>query len=792
MPVKTRSFLPLFSACLFYVPTLAVAEETPSSLPCLTNLPKESAQCGSANTTGVTSDSPYRSVDWYPYPAGTAGICAGRYVDPTEWEKAESGDQALDQPVIINAEEGFSDLGDAAVLKGSVDIMQGNRRLQSEMATFNQVTGDITLEGGATYREPGLLLKGQSAHANTQTLVTTLNGAQYVMHERQIRGDVETITRESDNKIRIIEGTYTQCPPGDESWKLSAGEIVLDQETGFGLAKHASLKVGNVPILYLPYFYFPIDDRRVSGFLYPSLRYSSDDGSEINTPYYFNIAPHMDDTLSPSYIEKRGILLENEFRYLTEHTHNTLTTAFLASDNDYDDQNRWLFSFVQPARWSENITSEINYIHVSDDDYMDDLSTMADYDGDSHLGRKALLTYNEELWSANALIQGYQTVDDDVERPYQRLPQLTFQGDTSEKGRLINYAGTAQLTHFYRNNNDLTGIEAVNGTRLHVEPEVYLNYSKPWFYVRPSLKLWASQYSLSETDGTIEENPSTFVPIASLDTGLILERPTHFGENEYRQTLEPRLFALYVPYESQRDIPDFDTKEYNFNYDALFRTNRFSGYDHIGDTQQLSLGLTTRLFDPMGRETLSASVGQAYYYADRKVTLDDDESDFDTSSSSDIATQVVWRANKRVDLSFDANFDHSAFKNTEHNLSVRYRADDSRLLNLSYRSADDKREQSTVSYLWPINERWSSLGVWQRNWLEQDDVDVAFGLEYESCCWKTRVVARHWLKDNDEKDSALYVQFVLKGLGSLGSDGGSNFMEKITGFKQRDENDDTF
>ena len=785
MPLQKSPFFLFIS--LILAPGAYADTETPR--PCLTNLPKQEA-CGASSGADNRPASQYSQLDWFPYAPGTApGICSGRYIEPASISSDEDTD-ILDQPIIINAEQGSSSLGQGTKLEGSVDIAQGNRRLQSESATYDQVTGQLELNGGASYREPGLLLRGETAVANTNTLETTLTGAQYVMHERQIRGDVERITRRQDESILIEKGSYTVCPPGDEAWKLQASEIILDKSSGFGLAKHAALRVADVPILYLPYFYFPIDDQRHTGFLYPSISMSNDDGASISTPYYLNLSPQMDDTIVPHYIEKRGFLLENEFRYMNQYTHNTLTTAFLPNDN-LEDRDRWLFSFVQPGRWTDKLTSEINYIHVSDNDYLDDLSTLADIDGDSHLSRIGRVTYTEELWQADFLLQGYQTVDEDTDRPYQRLPELTFNGDTDNNERIMNAALIAQATNFYRNNSGFTGIERANGGRLHLEPEIYANFVKPWGYIKPSAKLWYSNYNLTDADD-FDSNPSTSVPILSIDSGLVFERNTEFVGTTYKQTLEPRLYALYVPYEEQSGIPDFDTTEYNFNYQSLFRENRYSGYDHIGDTQQVSLGLTTRLFSDLGRETLSASIGQAYFYSDRKVTLDDDESNYSNGDSSDIATAINWRANKRLDLSIDANFDHSAFRNTENNLSLRYRADENRIFNMNYRYAEGIREQSTFGFMWPVDKNWSTLGVWQYDWFNKNDVDLAFGVEYESCCWQTRVIVRNWLKDDDDKDTALYVQFVLKGLGNLGSNGGSSLLEKITGFKQRDDNNETF
>lgn len=714
-------------------------------------------------------------------------ICGGYYVQPP----LPSGD-VVDtplSPIFIDAEEGSGTLGKGAKLKGKVRIVQGKRSLYSEAAFFDQASGDIELTDGATYREPGVLLTGKWAESNAQSLNTSIYDATYTLHDYGVRGKVEKISRNNDNETILIEnGTYTQCPPGSEAWMLDADSILLDPQKGFGLAKHTKIRIGNIPVLYVPFFYFPIDDQRRTGFLYPTLRYSSSDGLDISQPYYFNIAPNIDDTLTPRIIFKRGLMLDNEFRYMNIYSTNTLRTAFLPDDRK-DDRSRWLLSFKHRGDAESGWHSFVDYLAVSDNDYPDDFGGTTQNTSTSHLNRYGTLNYYSKNWQAGLLLQSYQTIDESL-APYRRLPQLSFTGTPDFGSANLSGRYYAEFTRFERDLANLTGANRVIGNRLHLTPQLEGKWQTSWGYIKPRIKYWYTAYDLENQLAGRDDQPQIAVPILSLDTGLYFDRDISLLDKTYQNTLEPRLFFLYVPEKDQSDAPDFDASEYSFGYRALFRDNRFSGYDRIGDTQQVSLGITSRLIDTLGRETLTASIGQAYYFTDRQVTLNGiTETDY-TASTSDLATSIHWRPNKRFSASFEANFDQENFSNSDSNFAVRYQEDINHITSLSYRYSKDERNQSTLSFIWPISRRWSTLGVWQHDWLNKDNIDSALGLEYDSCCWKTRLIARRWLKDNNEKDNAFYLQFTLKGLGGFGSSGGSEFVEKITGFEQREKIND--
>lgn len=724
-------------------------------------------------------------LDWYPYANQSLkpGACVGRYVSPVIGDVKNPLPISL-QAVEITADQSNSEIGKDTVLRGNVDLVQGGRSLHSPLAYINQESGTINLENGVQYRQTGLLISGDRAEGNINSEETKLFNAEYVLHEKRIRGAAKIINHKNEKNIDIEQGTYTYCPPGENTWQVSAQNISLDLEKGLGRAEHAKLEIFDTPIFYFPVFYFPIDDRRTSGFLYPSFSFSSSN-TEIEVPYYFNIAPNLDDTLTARYFSKYGLSLENELRYLNPYSDNRLSLGILPSDKTTK-TDRWLLGFNHEGslgRWQ----SKIDFTKVSDNEYFNNLGTSLDVDtgDDSHLNQNAQLTYNADSWSSTLLVQKYQTIDNSI-KPYQRLPEIRLNGTPNLGIENLDTNYRAVFTRFDRDLTGLTGSDRITGDRIIFNPSASSEVRKTWGYIRPSAKLWHASYNLNNQIAGYDSKPSVSVPILEVDSGLYFDRSFNFQDKSYTQTLEPRLYALYVPYKNQSALPDFDTSELPFTYNSLFRDNRFSGDDRFGDAKQISLGLTTRAISETGREVLSASIGQAFYFGDRKVRIKNTDPAL-TDKVSDFATSVIWRPNKRVRASFDAAFDSSNFENSEMTLDLKYEEDPNHVIGARHRFTENTRKQTTLSYLWPIAENWSSLGVLQYDWLTSSTIDVATGLEYDSCCWKTRFVLRKELKSNNVNDTVFSVQFVFKGLGGVGSGPDKKLQEKITGYQKRED-----
>lgn len=731
---------------------------------------------GKSSKAAYITDNPYADLDWVYYAQTQQQQCKGRYLEP---QFPVMGDEHLENPpMYLEAGQSSTVLGGLTQLQGGVRIRQGNRRLNSISAELDQVTNKALLEGDVRFREPGLLVLSDRAEINTTTSEGVFSDARYVVHEDGFRGQARRIIRLEDERLRLEEGNYTYCPPDSEAWMLDAETVVLNQEEGFGTAEDAVLRIGGVPVLYAPYFTFPIDDTRRSGFLYPSAGYSEENGYDIQVPYYFNIAPNMDDTLTARLISERGLLLENEFRYKNRWSENQLSAAYLPDDDLYKD-DRWLFGFKHAGEPAANWRSRIEYTSVSDDDYYDDLDTSLEVAREDHLDQLGELTYYGQSWSLNALVHDYQTIDGTA--PYKKLPQITLAGSQTY-GTATELDYRAEFTRFDRDLDGLTGSNRIIGDRTYISPELRYEWRQPWAFVKPKLRIWSSHYSLENQLAGRDTNPSVTVPILSVDSGLIFERDLSNGGI---QTLEPRLFALYVPDEDQDDIPNFDTSELDLSYSYLFRDNRFSGRDRIGDSQQLSLGLSSAFYAANGAEKARLSIGQAYYFSDRTVTLTSGAADI-TTGQSDIATEALWYITPNLRASMDAIFDHSTFKNTESNYRLKYRSDLDHQFDLSYRYEDNVREQTDLSFIWPVAQNWTMLGRILYDMQNSDTTESALGVEYESCCWKVTLAGRRWLDDTNKYDNGIFLNFTLKGLGAFGS-GSNDFLEEITGYEEREE-----
>ncbi|WP_286239842.1 LPS-assembly protein LptD [Neptuniibacter halophilus] len=740
-------------------------------------------QQGKATSTYI-SNNDYAHLDWVYYRNPELQQCAGRYLEP-DFPKMGDEDQA-EPPLHLEATRSSTILGGLTQLEGNVSMRQGYRRLRSSSAELDQVTSKARFEGNVQFREPGMLMLGDSAQVDTETSEAIFNNASFVLHEENLRGNADRILRLEDERIRLEQGQYTYCPPYSEAWMLDADSIVLNREEGYGEAEGTVLRVGGVPIMYVPYFTFPIDDRRRSGFLYPSMSYSKDNGLDLTVPYYFNIAPNMDDTLTARYISERGLMLENEFRYLNSWSENRLSTAYLPGDDAYGD-DRWLLGLNHEGQFAERWRSYVDFTSVSDTEYFDDLSTNLEINRKDHLDQLGWVAYSGNDWSFRALVHDYQTISGTA--PYQRMPQLSLQGNENLQENL-NLSYKAEFTRFDRNIEDLTGFNRVTGDRFFAQPGLNYNFYAPWGFVTPKASLWLSQYSLENQVSGYDDSPNIAVPILSVDSGLYFDRDLINGGTH---TLEPRLFALYVPEEDQTSVPDFDTSRLSFNYTSLFRENRFSGRDRIGDSQQISLGLTSRYITEEGFEKGSISVGQAYYMADREVQLSPTGAP-ETEGQSDIATLATWYLNPNLRTYLDTILDPSDYKINSSTFGMKYNGDLNHQVNFLYRFTDLTREQTDLSFIWPLNHQWTGMGRVLYDIRGNETEEASLGLEYESCCWKVSFAGRRWLDGSEtdgsnKYDAGIFLQLTLKGLGSFGS-GSGGFLDDIIGYEEREDQND--
>ncbi|WP_188745706.1 LPS-assembly protein LptD [Marinobacterium zhoushanense] len=765
---------------------------------CQQNTDYQSDNIGKAGTLAVVRPVPqlYASLDWYTYSPGDAGFggsCPGEYRE-ADMDLSRAMTQSEQQTIFLEALRSSTVLGGVTQLEGGINMRQGGRVLSSDQAVYDPESRRATLSGNVRYREQGLLLLADSAEADLTQGNAGFHNAEYVMHREHMRGEAQRIERFGDARVEMTEGRVTFCEPGNNTWAIAADSLEIHTDEGYGEAYHATFEVADVPVLYLPYFYFPINDNRRSGFLYPKLGYSDSDGLDIATPYYFNLAPNYDDTFTPRIVSERGLVLENEFRYMNQWSMNTLSTAYIADDDKYGD-SRWALGATHLGNPAERWFSKIDYRRISDDDYLDDLDTtnleIANQDDLNQIGE---LRYQADTWQFISRVHEYQTTDEGPE-PYERVPQLQFSGKELALEQHLALDYLADLTVFDRNNDDLTGRERITGTRAHLRPSLSYRWERPWAYFEPRATYWYSQYDLNDQPSGWSSNPSLSVPILSVDSGLKFERDY---ADLLTQTLEPRIKLISAGKEDQSELPDFDSSRLSFSYYNLFNETGYSGNDNIAGTDQVTLGLSSGFYSMLGIEQGRLAVAQAYYFDDREASSGLRPGDEDgTEDSSNLALLANWNITPSLQFRHDSELDEQDFEMVQQNYRLTYKPDDMRLVYLSYRDnsgsrfddPNDEIRQTDFAVRWPLSPTWNILGRWQEDLLRSENLETLLGIEYVSCCWKVRLTGRKWVTDNDnsnqgDTDKGIFLQFVLRGLGSFGQEGGRGFLEDITGEKE--------
>lgn len=815
----------------------------------------------------------YSHLDWVPRDkltaaqlAETGPYCSGSYVEPIRPGMNDPTSKS-DSPTFIGAKASrYQQEEQIATLAGDVVMRQGSMQIEADEASLYQAESRGELNGKVRLRDNGALIVGDHADVQLDTGAAKVDNAEYVLHKSRIRGSALYAKRAEDSIIRLKDGTYTTCEPNSNAWQLKGNNITLNPATGFGTATNVTLRVKDIPVFYTPYIYFPIDDRRQSGFLPPSFSSSSDTGFMLVTPYYFNLAPNYDATLYPRYMTKRGLLMEGELRYLTESSEGQFGAAYLNDDNDdrkrqtdYTDK-RYMLNWQHKGGLDSRVLTEVDYTKISDPYYFQDLeSDQIGVESRDYLNQQGAVSYRGDSYTARLNAQAYQLATVTQITPYNMLPQLTLNGALPQQPGGLNIAYNTELVRFDRSlengnytnedgtvdprlDNNVTGLARANGTRMNLAPSVSLPLNWSYGYLTPSLKYMYTQYDLdldgigktqlATTGGKFDSSVSRNVPIASVDSGLYFDRNTNWFGTNYRQTLEPRAFYLYVPERNQDNIPIFDTSESTFSYSSLWRDNRFTGTDRVGDENKLSLGLTSRLIEDNGFERQRISVGQAYYFKDRKVQLpgiDDDRKD-STSSMSPYALEYAYRFNRDWRATADYNWDPETRSPRSGSAMMHYQPEDNpnKVVNIGYRYRNDqvrydqytgkwtvgggdylspgqpgyikdyyKIQQHDFSVIWPIVPQWNAISRWQYDYNRNRTLEAFGGFEYDNCCWKLRLISRYWVSNdeytqaapqNEKGDHGLFLQVVLKGLGGVVGTKVESFLDKgIQGYRERED-----
>ncbi len=673
------------------------------------------------------------------------------------------------------------DLNGPAVFNDRLVMRQGVRQLGADSGRFDRSTGEFAAKGNVEFRDPKTWVRGNAARYNSNTGLFSIESAEYELFTVPARGSADLIAVEETRQLSLTNVTYTSCASGKDDWLLRAGRLSLDRDTGTGTARNARLEFKGVPILYTPYLTYPIDNQRKSGFLLPDVANSDQRGVEFELPYYFNLAPNYDATLTPHYMSRRGLQAKGEFRYLGGGTSGQLTGEFLPND-DVTDDNRGLVSWFNQSRLPAGWRGTVDATDVSDTAYFEDLASGLAKTSQTHLRRRVDLEFFNDTWSSLLRVEDYETLYEAIapeDEPYRRMPQLAINGFWPDAPLGLELAVESEMAYFDRK----TG---VTGLRSHLLPEVSRPIQIGPLLVEPYAAFDYTTYDLNDVEPAGDDSPDRSIPIYSVDMRTLLERIWGDG-GKWLQTVEPRVQFVHVPYEDQTALPVFDTIEPNFDLVQLFRRNRYVGLDRLGDTDQLNLGITTRLIRSKdGSQFLTATIGETQYFSSRDVVLpgelpsDDGASDYIAELGMNVNNQ--WN----VDLGYQWDSDESVTQLAE--ARVLYRADDYRILNLSYRLRRDLIEEVDLAGAWPLGDRWSVVGRFNYSLKDNESLDRFVGLEYSTCCWGVRVVARRYLTSRDGNlDSSVSLQLLLKGFGSSGSPAERLLDRGILGYDRFDQ-----
>jgi LPS-assembly protein len=691
------------------------------------------------------------------------------------------------------------------VLEGQAEVKQLDLVLRADKITYDTETSDYSVDGHVRYQDRGGLLSANHGEGNAQLDQCTLQGVRYQLLQSRGNGTADVAVMDEVGHAHLSHATYSTCDISDQAWAFSARDMDLDQDEGIGRAHDAVFRIHNVPVFWLPYMRFPLDDRRLSGFLYPTIGYGSRRGLDLTIPYYFNISPSYDATLSPRLMTERGAMLGGQFRYLNDNSTGEFNFDYIAHDQKVDAEelaygqplpsSRWWYQWKDTTALGSNWSASVNLNRVSDDRYFEDFGRGLYSSAISFLPSSAYLNGQGDWWNAAIGGDEYQITDPTLTQqsdPYRRLPRATFTGEHSVLGDL-NAGINSEFVAFSKD-------QALDGERLDLFPYLAYPIETAAYFVRPQLGYRYTAYDLDHLD--LSQNPllsgrhpERGVPIFSLDTGLIFERSLNIGGDAWTQTLEPRAYYLRVPYRNQDDLPLFDTQEIPFSFGELFRTNSFIGADRQMDANNLSLAMTTRfLEDATGEERLSASIGQIRYFDDQRVQLPGQPpTDFGGSA---YAGEIDLHLSDRWRFVLDQQWNPNTQRTDLSTFTVQNRFGSEGIVNFSYRYQRGYFEQVDVSAALPITPSWRLIA--RDNYALNDPVALPtdplgksgrtleryFGIEHDTCCITWRAIARHWIRDVEgDTDNAIYFEIEFKGIGSVGQKTDTFLRRGILGYQ---------
>tara|TARA_R110000824_G_scaffold50961_3_gene142222 strand:- start:75776 stop:78208 length:2433 start_codon:yes stop_codon:yes gene_type:complete len=774
-------------------------------------------------------DMPAEALDWQAWGEEEAAnqLCRGRYVMPSYRLPAQENPEILS----LEASEVDYAANGEALLRGDVVLRRGNEEVEAERVFLPADREQVDAEGNIAIRDGRALVRGEQAMLRLNEDRATLGNSHYVLYDQHLRGQANQLEQTAEGEYRLQDASFTTCDPGANSWQLVSSDIRLYQAEGFGTARHARLHVKDVPVFYWPWLRFPIDDRRHTGLLTPSISISAD-SLDYTQPFYWNIAPNQDATITPRWMTDHGLLMNGEYRYLFEESAGIVEGGYLSSDNGgsgggenrFEGEDRWYVDARHAGRVNERSNYQLRYGAASDGRYFDDFGGEFGSNDRVSMERLAQVDYRGERWQLDARAQGFQRLEDPLnesDKPFYRLPSLSANANW-QLGNGFYSQWRSNATYFWRDVNEQRVIEreAATGSRVHLTPALGWRFERPWGYLEPRTELWHTDYQLDygERDTQRSDSPSRSIAVTSVDSGLAFDRELSLGARDYRQTLEPRLNYAYVPRTDQSELPDFDSSERAFSWNQLWSAQRFSGTDRVGDLNRLSYGVQSRLIeDASGRDRLSFGIGQSVYFDERRIDIEGDADTLPsrtdgeryyqaTRDKSPLVTRIDWQISDRWSTGYDLLYDDNRDRTERSSVDVRYRHPKGHVVNLGYRweiqnfdpgveASDDSfrnydREEWDLSFAWKASPQIDLIGRYIHDQTNDRSLEQLAGVQWSDCCYGLQLVWREWVNDNDNaridddfNDRGLFLRFVFRGLGGVGQEADSYFEQTIPGYR---------
>jgi LPS-assembly protein len=690
----------------------------------------------------------------------------------------------LEGPIKLDADQVDGEGSKSIEASGKVKLSSFQRIVLADWLRYEAAEERIQARGKVSYRTRYETITGPELDYRLGSALGFITQPKFEFKRYKAYGSADRLAFVGQNQYTLINGEYTTCKGDNPTWCLRMSQLDIDDNTEIGQAKDAKIYFFGVPVFYWPSMSFPLGKERKSGFLAPTYGQTGVRGLEMSLPWYWNIADNLDATITPRYMTKRGLQLNNQFRYLFEGIKGEANVELLPDDQVLN-QFRYGLHIKHEQRLFSQLSLSVDAGRVSDDAYFRDLSDRISTTSISTIPRAVAFTSTWDDWLLQARLQRYQTLQDPnlpITPPYDRTPQLIAQKTWRNWGG-FDVRLAADYSKFIHASQP-------EGERLLLNPSISYPWRTPGAFIIPKFTYHFTDYKIHSADLDYRDTRRA-LPIVSLDSGLIFERNTSVFDKDYLQTLEPRLYYTRTPYLNQTKIPNFDSAVADFNFAQLFEENRYVGNDRIGDTDQLTLAATTRFISSQtGREQLRFSVGNRFYFTDQKVSLGELVRD---TRASDILLAANGKLGEQ--WAFDGNMQFNTRAGVTERLSttVRYQLDNRRALSASYRFARDvgigtgvpqRVKTVDVSGQWPLLGGWHVVGRVNYTIPEKRVVEGIAGIEYDGGCWVGRLVMQRTITAQQQVTNSIYWQLDLSGLSRVGTSPLEVLKRNIPGYSQ--------